>query len=464
VDRAGFGAAMAGQQERSASAAREKEAKGDAISTLLGGVPEVEFIGYDGTTARDCRVTALLDGEGARVTELPRGAGGTLVLDRTPFYGESGGQTGDRGTLEGDQASLRVDDAKRLGDRYVLHQVTVLSGTVHEGDRLDGRVSSDDRGSTAANHTATHLLQAALRSVVGDHVKQAGSLVAPDRLRFDFTHFSPLDADDLQRIEREVNDVIRRNLPVDTVVSDMEQAVAGGAIALFGEKYGSTVRVVSVGEYSRELCGGIHCGRTGEIGLFKILSEKSIAAGVRRVEAVTGRTALQLFQEQQLLVESAARTVKSSPATLLEDLGRIQQQAKDMGREVEKLKMQLASRPEGDADGGPVEVAGVKVLLHRADDLKPPELRNLADTLKTRVGSGLVILGSVSGKKVALLVAVTPDLTGRIDAKKVIAQLAPIIGGGGGGRPDLAQAGGKLPDGLPELLERAPEILAALLG
>ena len=464
VDHAGFSVALAGQQERSASAAREKEARGDAMASLLDGVAEVEFLGYDGITARDCRITAIIDAEGKRVSELGKGSWGMVVFDQTPFYGEAGGQVGDRGALEGDQATLQVDDTRRLGDNYILHQAAVLSGTVHEGDRLDCRVSSEDRRSTAANHTATHLLQAALRSVVGDHVKQAGSLVAPDRLRFDFTHFSPIDDGDLQRIEREVNDLVRRDLPVDTTVSDMEQAVAGGAIALFGEKYGSTVRVVSVGQYSSELCGGTHCGRTGEIGLFKILSEKSIAAGVRRVEAVTGRTSLKLFQEQQALVESAARAVKSSPATLVEDLGRVQQQVKDLGREVEKLKMQLASRPEGEAASGPVEVAGVKVLMHRADDLKPPELRNLADTLKTRVGSGLVILGGVSGQKVALLVAVTPDLVGRIDATKVIAALAPIIGGGGGGRPDLAQAGGKLPDALPELLERAPEILAGLLG
>ncbi len=465
VDHAGFGVAMKGQQERSASAAREREAKGDAMAALLKGVPRSEFLGYDGTTARDCRVTALLDGEGARVQRLEQGSAGTLVLDRTPFYGESGGQVGDQGVLDGDEASLKVTDAKRLGNDYVLHQVTVVSGGVGEGDRFDCRVDRGARRSTMANHTATHLLQAALRSVVGDHVKQAGSMVAPDRLRFDFTHFSPIDGEELRRIEREVNEVVRNDLPVETVVSDMEEAVAGGAIALFGEKYGSTVRVVSVGEYSRELCGGTHCGRTGEIGLFKILSEKSIAAGVRRVEAVTGRKSLEIFQGQQALVDDAARAVKSSPATLVEDLGRVQQQAKDLGREVEKLKMQLASRPEGgDEGGGPIEVAGIKVLLHRADDLKPPELRTLADNLKTKIGSGLVILGGVSGKKVALLVLVTPDLTDRIDAKKVIGELAPIIGGGGGGRPDLAQAGGKNPDGLPELLDRAPEILADLLG
>ncbi len=397
--------------------------------------------------------------------QLEQGAGGTLVLDRTPFYGEAGGQVGDKGTLDGDEAALRVTGARRLGDDYILHQVQVLSGTVREGDRLDCRVDQGLRRSTMANHTATHLLQAALRSVVGDHVKQAGSMVAPDRLRFDFTHFSPIEDGDLRRIEREVNDVVRSDLPVETAVSDMEEAVAGGAIALFGEKYGSEVRVVSVGEYSRELCGGTHCGRTGEIGLFKILSEKSIAAGVRRVEAVTGRKSLEIFQDQQALVEDAARAVKSSPATLVEDLGRVQQQARDLGREVEKLKMQLASRPErGGEESGPLEIGGVKVLLHRADDLKPPELRNLADTLKTRIGSGLVVLGGVSGKKVALLVLVTPDLTDRIDAKKVIGELAPIIGGGGGGRPDLAQAGGKHPDGLPELLEKAPEILEKLLG
>ncbi len=465
VDHEGFGQALARQQERSAAAAHEKEARGDAISALLGGVPAVEFLGYGGTTARDCRVTALLDGKGKRMIELGQGAEGTLVLDRTPFYGESGGQVGDKGTLEGDEASLLVTDAKRLGDDYILHLVKVQSGTVREGDRMDCRVDGAARRATAANHTATHLLQAALRSVIGDHVKQAGSMVAPDRLRFDFTHFSPIDREDLQRIEREINEVIRQDLAVETVVSDMEQAVANGAIALFGEKYGNEVRVVSVGGYSRELCGGTHCGRTGEIGLFKILSEKSIAAGVRRVEAVTGRKSLEIFQGQQLLVEEASRAVKSSPATLLEDLGRVQHQAKELGREVEKLKMQLASRPQGGGDdSGPLEIAGVKVLLHRADDLTPPELRNLADTLKTRIGSGLVILGSVSGKKVALLVLVTPDLAGRIDAKKVIGELAPIIGGGGGGRPDLAQAGGKNPDGLPELLERAPEILKGLLG
>jgi len=465
VDGEGFARALAGQQERSAAAAKEKEAKGEALGAQLDGVPATTFLGYDSTTARDCRVVAILDGEGQRVASLGQEAEGLLVLDRTPFYGVSGGQVGDTGTLEGDECALKVTDAKRLGDDYVLHQVTVVSGTLGEGARLDGRVNDNARRASMANHTATHLLQAALRSVVGDHVKQAGSLVAPDRLRFDFTHFSPIEAQELGRIEEEVNTVVRRNLAVETALSTPEEAVAAGAIALFGEKYGNTVRVVSVGEYSTELCGGTHCDRTGEIGLFKILSEKSIAAGVRRVEAVTGPRALATFQGQQALLEEASRTVKSSPASLVDDLGRLQQQAKELGREVEKLKMQLASRPEGGGEGaGPVDVAGVKLLVHRADDLKPPELRNLADTLKSKVGSGLVVLGSVSGKKVALLVAVSSDLTDRIDAKTVINALAPIIGGGGGGRPDLAQAGGKNPDGLPELLEKAPEILAGLLG
>jgi len=465
VDREGFGQALARQQERSAAAAREKEARGDAVLSLLQGVPASAFLAYEGTSALDCRVTAILDSEGGRVDVLEQGAGGTVVLDRTPFYGESGGQAGDRGTIEGDQAALHVLDAKKLGDEYILHRVQVTSGTLHEGDRVDCRVDAEARRATMANHTATHLLQAALRSVVGDHVKQAGSMVAPDRLRFDFTHFSPIETDELRRIEREVNDVVRRDIAVGTEVKRMDEAVAGGAIALFGEKYGADVRVVSVGEYSSELCGGTHCGRTGEIGLFKILSEKSIAAGVRRVEAVTGRKSLETFQEQQALVDEAARAVKSSPATLVEDLGRIQQQVKDLGREVEKLKMQLASRPEGgDGGAGPAEVAGVKLLVHRADDLKPPELRTLADTLKSKVGSGVVVLGSVSGKKVALLAAVTPDLTDRVQATALIKALAPIIGGGGGGRPDLAQAGGKNPDGLPELLEKAPDILAELLG
>ncbi len=344
------------------------------------------------------------------------------------------------------------------------HRVHVESGALKVRDIVSARVDEDSRNATRRNHTATHLLHAALRQVLGTHVKQKGSLVAPDRLRFDFAHFQPVTADEIVRIEQIVNEQIVRNTPVTTEVRSTEEAIASGAMALFGEKYGDKVRVVSVPGFSVELCGGTHVSATGDIGSLQIVAESGVAAGVRRIEAITGMGAVAHAQEQRAALQGILDALHASADSAVDTIERLHGDAKKAAREISQLKTKLAMGG-GATDGGSetVDVNGVRLARKKVADLDKDALRGLADSLKSSIGSGVVVIASESDGKVQMVVAVTPDLTAKVKAGAMVKTLAPIVGGGGGGRPDFAEAGGKLPGKIDEMLAAAPDALKSLL-
>lgn len=346
----------------------------------------------------------------------------------------------------------------------IVHSVTVDRGVLKVGDTLDARVDAEKRRRTRANHTATHLLHAALKEVLGLHVKQAGSLVAPDRLRFDFTHFAPLTADEIFEIERLVNEQILRNQPLDTQVQDLETAMASGAVALFGEKYGDRVRVVSVPGFSTELCGGTHVRATGDIGLFKIVSDASIASGVRRLEALTADGAFERYQQDEALLGALAQRFRTTPAELLAQIDQLNDRLRRAEREAESLRMKLASASAASSLDAAREIGGVKVLAQRVGDLDANGMRQLADQLAQKLRSGVVVLGLADDGKASLVVRVTDDLTGRLQAGKLVSEIAAVVGGKGGGKPDMAMAGGKEPEKLDAALEQSFVAVAAMLG
>jgi len=393
------------------------------------------------------------------VTAVSAGDAVEVVTSATPFYGESGGQTGDRGEISSGEARVQVLDTRRPLPGLIVHSGEVLSGTLREGEAVDLTVDAAQRRATALNHTATHILQAVLVEVLGDHVKQAGSLVTPERLRFDFTHFSAMSAEELARVETEVNRRIRDNQPVETEEMGTEQAIAAGATALFGEKYGEKVRVVQVGDFSLELCGGTHARAAGDIGLFKIVQETGIAAGVRRIEGVTGARALDLVQQQDKTLERLAGLVKSDRPQLEGRLQKLLERQRELEREIETLHGRLNAGRSLQLLEQAREVAGVKLLVARVDGLDGKALRELADQLRDRLGSGVIVLGAEADGKASLLVAVTRDLTGRYNAGQLIRPLAERVGGKGGGKPELAQAGGTD----PAALDAALATVAALL-
>jgi len=417
------------------------------------------FTGYREQTGY-APVTALVR-DGAEVAEAHAGQEVAVITDATPFYGESGGQAGDIGTISTGRAHLQVTGTLRPFPDLIVHQAKVLDGTIRQGEAADLTVATPERSATARNHSATHLLQSALRQVLGDHVKQAGSLVAPDRLRFDFTHFAAPTAEELLRVEDLVNTYVLENTPVNARVMETTEALKSGATALFGEKYGERVRVVQVGEVSTELCGGTHVRASGDIGLFKIVSETGIAAGVRRIEALTGLGALHYTQQLEVDQRRVATLVKAEGGDPLEKIDRLLARQKELQREVETLQARLNAAASVDLLAGAREVAGVKVLAVKVPAVDPKGLRELADTLKDRLGSGVVVLGCASEGKASLLVAVTRDLTGRIKAGDLVRELAPLIGGSGGGKPELAQAGGSSPEMLDEALTKAYTLLGA---
>jgi len=477
IDRAGYERAMEGQRERARAGSSfeakkvhdfvfaSDEGRADAL------VPGDQFEGYGRTSVAGIPIVAVFDAERRQTRELTNGQSGFVVLERTPFYLESGGQVSDSGMLanEATGASARVTGLIRLASHGPrAHRVTVSGGSFTPRDLVTAVVDDDVRDATRRNHTATHLLHAALRQVLGPHVKQAGSLVAPDRLRFDFQHFAAIPREDLDRIEQIVNEQVYRNTPVQTDVRSTEEAMASGAMALFGEKYGDRVRVVSVPGFSLELCGGTHVRATGDIGLVIITQESGVAAGVRRIDALTGAGAVAWYQQQRDALHSVASALNTSPEQSVEIVQRLQADAKRLAREVEALKMKAAlggSRGDGggDAQDATREVKGVKVIARRVSGLEKGALRGLSDSLRDRLGSGIVIIASEHDGKVALVVAVTKDLTPRIQAGRIVKEIAPIIGGGGGGRPDFAEAGGKDPSKIDELLSKAPDLIADLL-
>ncbi len=464
LDETGFEACM----ERQRRQAREhwkgsgEESLAPVYRRLVEEGVRSAFTGYD-RLGDDAEITALLV-DGAPMSAAEAGQKVEIVTAATPFYGESGGQVGDSGQIHTPGAVVRVVDAKKPLNELTVHVGEVVSGTVRIGEKARLEVDAEARQATALNHTATHLLHAVLRSVLGDHIKQAGSLVSPERLRFDFTHFSPVTPEELRQVEIEVNRRIRQNAAVSTEEMEPEAAIAAGAMALFGEKYGEKVRVVRVGEVSMELCGGTHIRAAGDIGLFKIVQETGIAAGVRRIEAVTGARALEIVHRQEAAIGRVADLLKSDRQQIENRLQKMLERQRELEREMESLQGKLSAGQAGDMLAKARDVAGVKLLAERLEKADAKALRELSDQLRERLGSGVVVLASESDGKANLLVAVTKDLAGRIKAGDLIRPLAEIVGGKGGGRPDLAQAGGSEPQKIGEALAAAEELLRSRLG
>jgi alanyl-tRNA synthetase len=418
---------------------------------------KAEFRGYEMLTA-DSKVL-LMVADDSEISEATAGQTIELVAEETPFYAEAGGQVGDVGKITNKNFEMEVVDTIKDPTGLIIHKGHIISGKVKKGNKVTLHVDGAQREATALNHTATHILHAVLREVLGEHVKQAGSLVAPDRLRFDFTHFSTVDPETLVEIETRVNRRIRENVATHTEEMEAEAAFKSGATALFEEKYGDHVRVVSLSDFSKELCGGTHTGKTGDIGLFKIVSESSIASGVRRIEALTGEGALEYVQKTSRLLEDTAHLVKDRPDAVTLKVTKILSDLKRLEKEVERLKAKIAS-DSADVGGDAVKsVNNTKVLIQKASVDNPAALRELADKLKEKLKSGIVVLGSVKGPKAFLIVLVTKDLTDRFHAGSVIKQIAPTVGGSGGGRPDMAQAGGTQPEKLDEALQKAYKVI-----
>ena len=435
-------------------------------------LPTSVFEGYRQTRSEGCEVLALLkDGQGTK--ELKPGEEGEVILDHTPFYAEAGGQVGDRGWLYSDDHNTVV--AEVTGTYYPVqgvraHKITAKQ-TIHVGDKVDAVVDTDIREATMRNHTATHLLHAGLREVLGKHVKQAGSLVAPNHLRFDFSHFTSVADEELQDIEDLINKEVLRNRKVETIENvPIDVAVNEyHAMALFGEKYGDKVRVIRIGDFSTELCGGTHTAATGEIGLIKILKEGSVSSGVRRVEAVTGEGSLRHFRKDHQLenvvaaLAGARQTAQVRPTRLKLELEKKDAEIKRLARELDQARMKSASSSVASANEKIKEVKGIKVLAHRVDNLDRSQMRTLIDQLRDKVGSGVVVLGSATNGKVALIAGVTKDLTSRIQAGKMIGQVAQKVGGKGGGRPDMAEAGGDKPEALDAALSEVYNVVESMV-
>jgi alanyl-tRNA synthetase len=420
------------------------------------------FQGYEGLNAEGQVVAILKDG--APVNALKPGEVGEVILDRTPFYAEAGGQVGDAGELSAAGVRFVVADTQKRGVAH-SHLGKSVAGRIAIGDTLSAQVNGARRRATALNHTATHLLHAALREVLGTHVQQKGSLVAPERLRFDFSHYQAVKPEELRAIERRVNAEIRRNVAAETTVMDYEAAVAGGAMALFGEKYDKDVRVLRIGEFSIELCGGTHVERAGDIGFFKIVSEGGVASGVRRIEALTGEAALEYVEQNDEILKEVGTLVRGSRDEVRDKVREALERVRQMEREIRTLKDRLASGPGTDLASGAVDINGVKVVATKVEGADAAALRHVVDQLKSQLKSAVIVLATVENPTKLLLVAgVTADQTARISAGELIATLAATLGGRGGGRPDFAQAGGNNPAALDAALAQVPIFVRARLG
>ena len=453
LDEDGYRRAMQEQREKArASWAGSGEQKVKPVyKELSASVAKQVFIGYE-TIEGTGSVIAIIKGD-SMVSEAHDGDEVEIILDQTPFYAASGGQVGDKGELLGEAAKFEVLDTIKPVENLIVHKGKVKKGTFKTGDAVLAKVEADGRADTARHHTVTHILHATLRSVLGEHVKQAGSLVSPERLRFDFTHYTALTDRERERIEEIVNERIIENHPVETVVMDIDQAVASGAMALFDEKYGDKVRVVTVKEVSKELCGGTHTNASGDIGSFKIISEAGVAAGVRRIEAVAGRRAYQLYKREEQDLREIAQLLKTADLDVVPRVEKLVAQVRSLEREIDHYKHKLQSSQAGDVMSEVKDVKGVKVLVKRVDNMEQKDLRDFGDKLRDKLGSGILALGSAKDDKVSLIVMVTKDLTTRFHAGQIIKQMAPILGGTGGGKPDLAQTGGKDPAKLDAALD-----------
>ncbi|HEV3483035.1 MAG TPA: alanine--tRNA ligase [Candidatus Acidoferrales bacterium] len=473
VDWVGFDRAMEEQRTRARASWKgtHKEVANPAYARLAETFKtEPDF--YFGTDTRDCRIEAIITKEGS-VNEIKKGTEAEIVLDRTSIYSESGGQVADTGGFYDDSETLEVAEVK--GAYYpvtglIAHRIVAKEG-LHVGDRVATVADPERRARNMRNHTATHLMNAALRNILGTHVKQAGSLVAPDHLRFDFSHFAAVDPSELADIEQQVNEEIRKNLDVTTDIMNIDDALASGALAFFGDKYPeANVRVVTMpdassprGFYSKELCGGTHVARTGAIGVFKILGEQSTAAGVRRIEAISGDRALAEYQRALATLHTAAGLLNASEDQIIQVLERQIDQARSLEKQLEALKRKAAGSQAQDLLDRAREVKGVRVLAVQVDGVDRESLRNLSDSLRQKIGSGVIILGAIEDGKVALITAVTKDLTPRLHAGKIVQELAKLVGGSGGGRPDLAEAGGKDTSGIEKAIDQVYPLLDRLL-
>jgi len=468
LDREAFERAMEGQREKARAGSKFKGGgREDQVFSGFAGIPLTKFTGYENASART-RVTALAKlpagGPPVEVSQLSAGDTGWVVLDETPFYLQSGGQISDVGTLRNDFGfSASVSDVENVAGGVRAHRVRVESGDIAVGAPVIAEIDAARRAATRRNHTATHLLHAALRQVLGPHVKQAGSLVAPDRLRFDFVHFTALTRDQLLNIEQIVNTHVLENTPVETAVKPTQEAIAAGAMALFGEKYGDKVRVVSVPGFSVELCGGTHVEATGDIGLFAIVSETGVAAGTRRIEAITGLESLKAFQAERDILNALGQALNTRPEELTAKVAALQDDTRRLARELQQAKMNAAIGGTSQQDDA-IEVAGVKLVAREVSGLDKDGLRALVDRHRSHIKSGVVVLASPVDGKVSIVVGVTPDLTKKVPAGQVVKQLAPIVGGGGGGRPDFAEAGGKDASKIREMLAEARTVVEKLVS
>ena len=460
IDEAGFQAAM-DEQRRKAREAREVTNYMGADATVydeIDAAVTTEFVGYE-HLEYESDVTVLTT-ETEIVSSLMEGQKGTLFVNETPFYATMGGQEGDTGVIETKDGSFEVESTIKLRGGKYGHVGYMRSGMISVGDRVILKVNAEGRKDTEKNHSATHLLQKALKTVLGSHVEQKGSLVTPDRLRFDFAHFQAMTAGELEQVEQMVNEQIEKGIDVVTDIMDIESAKKSGAMALFGEKYADEVRVVSMGDFSKELCGGTHVSNTGNIQLFKIISESGIAAGVRRIEALTGKGVLEYYRKQETLLHETAKQLKTSPAEITEKIAHLQAELKALQSENESLRSKLAQGALGNVMDKVVEVKGVKLLATSVQDVDMNGLRDLGDQLKDRLGEGVVVLAAVNGDKVNLLAMVTEQAQkAGAHAGNLVKAAAAIVGGGGGGRPNMAQAGGKNPAKVPEAIAAVPGIL-----
>jgi alanyl-tRNA synthetase len=457
IDQAGFDVAMEAQRGRARAASKFGAELRDSIK--LSG--KTDFSGYE-RLAEGAQVTALIF-DGATVDVLRPGQEGQVILDHTPFYAESGGQIGDTGILKGASARFSVRDTQKIGASF-SHLGVLESGELHVGDAVTAQVDGERRKAIALNHSATHLLHAALRKILGTHVQQKGSLVAADRLRFDFSHTQALSQDELRRIEDLVNTAIRENEPVETRVMALDEAVAAGAMSLFGEKYDSDVRVLSIGDFSMELCGGTHVQRAGDIGLFKITGESGVAAGIRRVEALTGRAAYEWVVHTDQVLRDVAAMLRGSREDVDEKVRELVERSRRLEKEVQQLKSKLASGHGGDLSSQAKDVGGVKVLAVQIDGADVRSLRDATDQLKSKLGSSVIVLASVLEGKVVLVAGVSDDLVARIKAGEIAGLVAAKVGGRGGGRADFAQAGGTQPENLGAALAGVESLVRSRLS
>ncbi|KMP11091.1 alanyl-tRNA synthetase [Candidatus Nitromaritima sp. SCGC AAA799-C22] len=459
LDMDGFNKAMQEQREKAMASWKgsgEKSVSPFFNEFMKTGQP-TRFLGYDGVRA-DGKVLAILKDQ-KPVDSASTGEEVQLLLDQTPFYGESGGQMGDNGSAFNDHAQLEIANTTKPVPELIVHEAKIVRGSVKVSDALTLEVDAENRSGIALNHSATHLLHAALKEILGDHIKQAGSLVAPDRLRFDYTHFSPLTAREKNRIEERVNEKIRDNLGVETRELPIEDAIKEGATALFGEKYGDVVRVVSMSGFSKELCGGTHVPATGHIGLFKFTSEGGIASGVRRIEAVTGNAAYQAAQKENETLASIRSILKAQPEDEVNKIKKLLEKSREMEKEIAGLKEKLVSGKGSGLQDDIEKVGDISILVKQFEGMDSKTLRSFIDSAKNQLGSGVVVVGSSANGKVLLAAGVTKDLTGRFHAGNLLKEIAGIVGGSGGGRPDMAQAGGTQTEKLGEALDRARQII-----